>query len=319
MMATTRFLNSKDPSPPLFSTSLLHNLHFNPLFYPPNKNTIPLTSPPLQPGFGVYQTPASTTSSCVQHALRTGYRHIDSARVYRNEQPCGDAIRALSPSIPRSAIFLTSKVPPKSMGYAATQSSIRSSLSQTGLDYIDLYLVHAPFGGAEARKGTWRALVEAQERGEIRSLGVSNYGVHHLEELERHIKELEGERGGEGKGGEISVGQWELHPWLTRPDIVGWCEERGVVVEAYCPLVRNQRAGDEKLNALAKKHGKTTAQVLIRWSLQMGWVPLPKSENEGRITENAGVYDFELSKGEMEDLRTDRYEPCSWDPTTSHE
>ncbi|MDI1490081.1 MAG: hypothetical protein OHK93_001281 [Ramalina farinacea] len=261
-------------------------------------------------GFGVYQTPASTTSACVTHALRTGYRHIDSARVYRNEQPCADAIRTTS--LP--------PVPPKAMGYDATKNSIASSLSQTGLEYIDLYLVHAPYGGKEARRGTWRALVEAKERGEVRSLGVSNYGVHHLEELEGFIRELERERGGKkGSGGEISVGQWELHPWLTRPDIVGWCKSRGVVVEAYCPLVRNQRAGDEKLRALAKKHGKSTAQVLIRWSLQMGWVPLPKSENEGRITENAGVYNFELSEEEMEDLKTDRYEPCSWDPTTSHE
>lgn len=180
--------------------------------------------------------------------------------------------------------------------------------------------MHAPYGGKEARRGTWKALVEAQEEGKVRSLGVSNYGVHHLEELEGYIKELEDEKGGKkGSGGEISVGQWELHPWLTRPDIVGWCKQRGVVVEAYCPLVRNQRAGDEKLRGLAKRHGKSTAQVLIRWSLQMGWVPLPKSEDEGRITENAGVFDFELSREEMEDLKTDRYEPCSWDPTTSHE
>jgi diketogulonate reductase-like aldo/keto reductase len=103
--------------------------------------------------------------------------------------------------------------------------------------------------------------------GRIRSIGVSNYGVHHLDELEAHIKELEGEYG-TGKGGEMSVGQWELHPWLTRPDIVQWCQQRGVVAEAYCPIVRGQRFEDEMLQTLTKKYSKTPAQVLIRWSLQ---------------------------------------------------
>ena len=109
--------------------------------------------------------------------------------------------------------------------------------------------------------------MEAQQAGKIRSLGVSNYGVHHLDELELYIKELE-RQNGKGKGGEISVGQWELHPWLTRPDIVGWCKERGVICEAYCPIVRGQRFGEPTLQSLAKKHHKTPAQVLIRWSLQ---------------------------------------------------
>ena len=110
-------------------------------------------------------------------------------------------------------------------------------------------------------------MVEAQQAGKIRSLGVSNYGVHHLDELEAYIKQLEAEHG-QGKGGEISVGQWELHPWLPRPDIVGWCQERGVVIEAYCPLVRGERFDEPILQQLAKKHQKTPAQILIRWSLQ---------------------------------------------------
>ena len=128
-------------------------------------------------------------------------------------------------------------------------------------------MIHAPYGGKEGRTGAWRALVEAQQAGKIRSLGVSNYGVHHLDELESFIKELESENG-KGKGGEISVGQWELHPWLTRPDIVEWCKERGVVCEAYCPLVRGQRFGESSLQQLAKKFGKTPAQILVRWSVQ---------------------------------------------------
>jgi diketogulonate reductase-like aldo/keto reductase len=128
-------------------------------------------------------------------------------------------------------------------------------------------LIHAPYGGKEARNGAWKALVEAQQAGKIRSLGVSNYGVHHLDELEAYIKQLEAENG-PGKGGEISVGQWELHPWLVRPDIVDWCQKRGVVVEAYCPLVRGQRFDEPMLQHMAKKYSKTPAQILIRWSLQ---------------------------------------------------
>lgn len=109
--------------------------------------------------------------------------------------------------------------------------------------------------------------MEAQQAGKIRSIGVSNYGIHHLDELESYIKELE-EVNGKGKGGEISVGQWELHPWLTRPDIVQWCQQRGVVIEAYCPMVRGQRLDEPVLEPLVKKYGKTAAQILIRWSLQ---------------------------------------------------
>ncbi|KAL9125956.1 MAG: hypothetical protein Q9217_004916 [Psora testacea] len=265
-------------------------------------------------GYGVYQTSADIAEDVVLHAFRNGYRHIDSARVYRNEQPCADAIR--KSGIPRSEVFFTSKVPPRSMGYEATKASIESSFKQTGLDYIDLYLIHSPYGGKSARNGTWLALVEAQRAGKIRSLGVSNYGVHHLNELEAYIKGLETKHG-EGKGGEISVGQWELHPWLTRPDIVSWCKERGVVVEAYCPLVRGQRFGEESLQKLAKAHGKTPAQVLLRWSLQKGFVPLPKSVTHSRIEENAAIYDFELSADDMKGLETDEYSPCSWDPTTT--
>lgn len=135
------------------------------------------------------------------------------------------------------------------------------------LTAVGRYLIHSPHGGKEGRNGAWRALVEAQQAGKIRSIGVSNYGVHHLNELETYIKELEAQYG-EGKGGKISVGQWELHPWLTRPDIVDWCTQRGVICEAYCPIVRGQRFEEPTLQLLVKKYNKTPAQILIRWSLQ---------------------------------------------------
>lgn len=171
------------------------------------------------------------------------------------------------------------------MSYESAKADVDATLAETGLDYIDLYLIHAPYGGREARLGAWKALVEAVEAGKVRSIGVSNYGVHHLEELEAWIKETE-ETQGMGKGGVLSVNQVELHPWLARDDIVQWCRQRGVLMEvrtgmsqacvasltsvtqAYSPLVRATKNNDPLLVPLAKKHGKSTAQILLRWSLQ---------------------------------------------------
>jgi diketogulonate reductase-like aldo/keto reductase len=221
-----------------------------------------------------------------------------------------------SSGLPRSSLFFTSKIYMNALSYRGAVSQINETLKATGLDYIDLILIHAPYGGPTGRKGAWRALAEAQEAGKVRSLGVSNYGVHHLNELEAYIKELESERG-PGKGGVISVGQWELHPWLARPDIVSWCKERGIVVQAYSPLTRGKRLSDFLLKPIVERTRKTAAQVLMRWSLQMGFVPLPKSVTLRRIEENADIYDFELTEEEMKSLDTGKYEPCAWDPTVS--
>jgi diketogulonate reductase-like aldo/keto reductase len=148
----------------------------------------------------------------------------------------------------------------------------------------------------------------------VRSIGVSNYGVHHLDELETYIKELEEERG-KGNGGVISVGQWEIHPWLPRRDIVEWCAKRGVVVQAYSPLVRGERKDEKVLAELGKKHDKTWGQILLRWSVQQGHVPLPKSVTPKRIEENTQIYDFELDKEDLKALEIGVYAPCAWDPT----
>ncbi|KAI9745150.1 MAG: hypothetical protein M1818_001428 [Claussenomyces sp. TS43310] len=265
-------------------------------------------------GFGVYQTPADACADVVLQALKAGYRHIDSAAAYRNEGPCGAAIR--SSGIPRSEIFFTSKIPPRALSYENTKAQVDTSLQTSGLDYIDLMLIHAPYGGREARKGAWKALVEAQTEGKIRSLGISNYGVHHLDEMEVYMKELEEEHG-KGRGGVVDVGQWEVHPWLGRSDIVAWCQKRGIVVEAYSPLVRGQRMDDKLLQPLTNKYGKTGAQILLRWSLQKGYVPLPKSVTPSRIKENAELYDFDLTDSEMDSLETGEYVACAWDPTVS--
>ncbi|KAF1916546.1 NADP-dependent oxidoreductase domain-containing protein [Ampelomyces quisqualis] len=265
-------------------------------------------------GYGVYQTPADVAAEVVQHAITSGYRHVDSAVAYRNEQPSAEGMK--KSGIPRNKLFFTTKIPPKDMRYDTAKEHIENTLKITGFDYVDLYLLHSPYGGKENRVGAWKALVEGVEAGKIRSIGVSNYGVHHLDELEAHIKEVDAKEG-KGKGGVLSINQVELHPWLARPDIVAWCQKRGVLLEAYCPIVRASRNDDPLLQPLVKKHNKTPTQILMRWSLQMGFIPLPKSVTPARIEENADVYSFELTAEDMKSLETGAYEPCAWDPTKS--
>lgn len=216
-------------------------------------------------GYGVYQTPADIAAEVVEHSIKVGYRHVDSAVAYRNEAPT--CLGMKNSGVPREELFFTTKIPARQMGYENAKQHIKNTLEITGLDYVDLYLLHAPYGGKEARIGAWKALVEAVEAGKIRSIGVSNYGVHHLDELEAYIKSTD-EKEGKGKGGVLSVNQIELHPWLSRKDIVDWCQKRGVIVEAYSPLVRATKTNDPLLLPLAKKYKKTTSQVLLRWSLQ---------------------------------------------------
>ncbi|KAH8816218.1 NADP-dependent oxidoreductase domain-containing protein [Xylogone sp. PMI_703] len=256
--------------------------------------------------------PSNICEEVVLKAFQEGYRHVDSAVMYANEAPSAAAVKRSG--IPREQIFFTSKIPPRTLNYESVKEQVNTTLKTTGLDYIDLMLIHAPYGGREARKAAWKALVDAQEEGKIRSLGVSNYGLHHLQEMEEYMKELEEERG-KGKGGVVSVGQWEVHPWLPRHDIVQWCQKHGVIVEAYAPVVRATRMNDPLIVPLTKKYGKTPAQILLRWSLQKGFVPLPKSVTPERIKENAGLFDFELSDEDMKSLETTEYAPVCWDPT----
>ncbi|KAE8379855.1 NADP-dependent oxidoreductase domain-containing protein [Aspergillus bertholletiae] len=256
-------------------------------------------------GFGLYQVPGRVAEDITGKALEAGYRHIDSAAVYRNERECVSAVEKAG--LQRSDLFLTTKVFPQATGYEAAKQSIEDSLKKAKTEYFDLILLHAPFGGKEGRCGAWRALSEAQKAGKARSIGVSNFGLHHLEELEEYIK-----GGGVGK---IEVGQYELHPWLGRADLVDWLRKRGVVIEAYSPLARGTRMDEPVLRAISKKHKKSPAQILIRWSLQKGFVPLPKSATPERIIENADVFDFELDEDDMQSLHTNEYAPSTWDPT----
>ncbi|GAB7329787.1 hypothetical protein MBLNU13_g01513t1 [Cladosporium sp. NU13] len=253
---------------------------------------------------------ADVADDVVSHAIKSGYRHVDSAHAYRNEEPTAKGL--LDAGIPRDQLFYTSKVPPKYINYEDAKRCINESLASTKLQYIDLYLLHAPYGGTKSRLGAWKALVEAVKEGKVRSIGVSNFGVHHLNELEKWQKEQSPD-----DAGILSVNQVQLHPWLARSDIVEWCTQRGIVLEAYSPLVRATRGDDPLLKPLTAKYGKTSAQILLRWGLQKGFVVLPKSVTHSRIEENTNVFDFELSAEDMKSLDTREYSPCTWDPTTA--
>ncbi|KAF8558712.1 Aldo/keto reductase [Imleria badia] len=242
-------------------------------------------------GFGVYQLEPSLCAGAVANALKTGYRHIDSAQYYENEAEVGEGVR--SSGIPREQVFITSKVINTLVGYDDTLKSVEESVKKLGFDYYDLFLVHAPHGGREARIAKYKALLEAKKRGLVRTVGVSNFS-------EKHIKEIV-EAGLE----KPAVNQIELHPWCQQRPIVSYCQSTGIVVQAYSPLVRGKDAGEGKgiqnavVRNIADKHGKSPAQVLIRWSLQKGLVPLPKATSPRRIEENLEVYDFALDAGDV--------------------
>ncbi|CAI6341634.1 unnamed protein product [Periconia digitata] len=244
-----------------------------------------------QIGFGVYLSPASTcVSSCIT-ALQAGYRHIDTAIYYGNETEVGRAL--LSSKIPRSEVFVTTKILSPGKDVESTYAMVEESVKKLGGEdgYVDLFLIHSPNGGKEGRRLMWLALEKAREAGKVRDIGVSNYGIGHIEE----IKKI-------GKVWPPSVNQIELHPWCQQREIVQYCNDNNIVIEAYCPLVRNQKAEDKTLKSIAEKHGKEPNQVLVRYCLQKGWVPLPKSDTPSRIEGNADVYGFELDGGDMEKL-----------------
>ncbi|THH19620.1 hypothetical protein EW146_g1586 [Bondarzewia mesenterica] len=233
-------------------------------------------------GFGVYQN--YTTSVSVLEALAVGYRHIDSAQAYRNEAHVGEAVS--QSGISRGDIFITTKCINKTHGYESTLQGVDTSLAKFGFDYIDLFLIHDPMSGPERRLATYRALLEARDKGKVRSVGVSNYGLKHLQEIKSVGLELP------------AVNQIELHPFCQQKPIVSWCREHGIVIQAYCPLLRGQM-DDKTLISIAQKYGRDPAHILLRWSLQSGYVPLPKSAMPARIRSNIKLYDFTLDAEDM--------------------
>lgn len=251
-------------------------------------------------GLGVYQTPpGEVTQRAVLDALALGYRHVDTARIYDNEKDVGEALRRSG--LPRDEIYVTTKLWNSDHGYEKTMHACDASLKRLGLDAVDLYLVHWPV--ARLRKDTWRAMIELRKSGKARAIGVSNFMVKHLEDL------LDADVVPE-------VNQIELHPFLHPKDLTDLCAKHGIVVEAYSPLTRGERIDDPAITKVAKKLGRTNAQVLVRWGVQHGWVSLPKSKRKARIEENADVFGFEISGDDMRDLDALHEDlHTSWDPT----
>jgi len=223
--------------------------------------------------------------------------------VYANEADVGAAIR--KSGIHREEIFVTTKLWDSDQGFESAIAACNSSLDKLGLDYVDLYLIHSPNPGRKKRKESWEALQQLVAEGKAKSIGVSNYGIHHLEELL-----------GSNPTIRPAVNQIEVHPWLTRTELINFCKDNQIVVEAYSPLTKGRKLNDPTLVKISKKYDKTPAQVLVRWGLQHGLVVLPKSEQLNRIQENADVFDFDLSDKDMETLDAlDEYLVTGWDPT----
>ncbi|KAI0936118.1 hypothetical protein AcV5_004339 [Taiwanofungus camphoratus] len=217
-------------------------------------------------------------------ALKCGYRHIDSARLYNSEAQVGQSVRQCG--IPRSEVFVTSKIYHSDHGYESTLKAVDESLQKFGFDYLDLYLIHSPLSGKEKRLATWKALLDVQKTGKLRTVGVSNYGVKHLEEIR------------EAGLATPAVNQIELQPFCQQKAIVEYCNKHGIIVQAYCALVRGELS-NPVLQEVAQKYKKDVAQVLVRWSLQRGFSPLPKSSQPARVVSNAELYDFEIAAEDM--------------------
>jgi len=251
-------------------------------------------------GLGTWKSePGEATYKAVLDSINAGYRHIDTARAYDNETDVGRAVK--DSDIARENLFITTKLWNKDQGYDTAIEACEKSLARLSCDYIDLYLIHWPLKGK--RNDSWKAFIELQQRGLCRSIGVSNFTVNHLIELE-------------DKFGIIPVAnQVEFHPYHYQKELLEYCNSKNIVIEAYSPLVHAKRMDEPRLVSISEEMGKTPAQILIRWAMQQGMVVLPKSVNQGRIVENFSVFDFEISDSLMKRLDDldETFVTC-WDP-----
>ncbi|KAL7004412.1 hypothetical protein EMMF5_006031 [Cystobasidiomycetes sp. EMM_F5] len=241
-------------------------------------------------GFGVYKSPPETCVASCLEAIKDGYTLIDSAMYYANEREVGEAIR--KSGVDRKDLFVTTKIiaPPEGKDPEETYQAVLKATDKFGIDYVDLFLIHTPTSGPEGRKVMWQALERLLDNKKTRAIGVSNYGQKHLEELKSYAK------------AKIAVNQIELHPWCQSREHVKYCEEIGIPLQAYCPIVRASKNDHPVLQKLASKHNKEPTQILIRWSLQKGYIPLPKSDTPSRIKSNIDVYGFKLDNKDMAEL-----------------
>ena len=240
-----------------------------------------------QEGFGLYKiTDEKEAVNAIKWAYETGYRLFDTAQMYENEEFVGEGLRQLS--APRESYFVTTKVSEANQGYDQTKQSVVSSLKKLGLDYVDLLLIHWPVH--QHFFETWRAFEDLKAEGLVRSIGVSNYGMVHLEYLATKAREMP------------VLDQLEVHPWLTEKPMLKFNTEHNIITQAWSPLGRGKRLDDPVLLKLAAAHGKTPAQIILRWHLQNGIAIIPKSVHQDRIEANADIFDFKLSPAEMQQI-----------------
>jgi len=242
-------------------------------------------------GIGVFKVEEGPELvNAVKTAIKHGYRSIDTAAIYGNEVGVGQGIREgmEETGISREELFVTSKVWNTDLGYESTIAAYETSLTKLGLEYLDLYLIHWPVEGKY--KDAWRALETLYKEGRVKAIGVSNFQIHHLEDLmkDAEIKPM--------------VNQVEYHPRLTQKELQLFCQEHGIQLEAWSPLMQGQLLNNEVLQEIANKYNKSVAQVILRWDLQNGVVTIPKTTKEHRIVENASVFDFELTEEDMKKI-----------------
>jgi 2,5-diketo-D-gluconate reductase A len=254
-----------------------------------------------QMGFGVFQVPPQETVETTLLAFQAGYRHIDTAAAYRNEAEVGQAFR--SSGLARDEVFITTKCFNDDHGFDSARNAFKESLGRLDLDFVDLYLIHWPVPSKDLYVETWKAFIDLQREGLIRSIGVSNFQPPHLERL---ITET---------GVTPSVNQVELHPHLQQPGLRREHEDRDIVTEAWSPLAQGQVLDEPEIVRIAEAHGKTPGQVVLRWHIELGNVVFPKSSTPARIEENIDVFDFELSEDDMAAIEgLDRGERIGPDP-----
>jgi diketogulonate reductase-like aldo/keto reductase len=256
-----------------------------------------------QLGFGVFQIPPEETQEVVEDALSVGYCHIDTAAAYRNEAGVGAAIAATG--VDREHVFVTTKLWNSEQGYDSTLRAFEKSLKRLGTEYVDLYLIHWPRPERDLFIETWRAFERIREEGRVRSIGVSNFRAEDLERL--------------GEDAELrpTVNQVELHPRFQQAELRAWNDEHGIATEAWSPLAQGDLLKDGTIETVAAHHGRTAAQTILRWHIQVGNVVIPKSATPERIRENFEIFDFELSEDDMAALaRLDTGQRIGPDPGT---
>ena len=239
-----------------------------------------------QLGFGLYKVPAADAARLAREAIAIGYRHLDTAAFYGNEEGVGEAVREAP--VPREELFVTSKVWKDDNGYDTTLRAFDASMARLGLATLDLYMIHWPVPSTDRYVDTWRALIRLREEGRVRSIGVANFHAHHIERI---VAET---------GVTPVVNQVELHPWLPQRELREFDEDRGIRTEAWSPLARGRILATPLLDDLAAKHGRTPAQIVLRWHIELGNIVIPKASSPDRLRENLDVFDFALDADDLD-------------------